>query len=226
MYEYPSSQNRTLWTDISGQNVRMDEPKDRLRAVMLTAGCKTAAEAARRYTDINQNTLTSHLNGNRDLSRKAAQDYARIFETTAGWLLYGDEAETDRSDVDVPLLSLISAGHLRAGPTIMPEDVEKWIRVADLPRGDWVAFRVEGDSMNLVAPEGSVILVDRSDRKLINDRYYVFLLDAGEATFKQYRRGPKEHLRPVTTNFDHSSIPVDGHELYVFGRARRVIHDL
>lgn len=68
----------------------MKAPKDRLKYARLKAGYKTPADAARSVRELNKNTLTSHENGNRELSRQAAEKYGRIFGVTPGWLLYGD----------------------------------------------------------------------------------------------------------------------------------------
>lgn len=126
--------------------------------------------------------------------------------------------------VDVPLLSLVSASNLRDQPTITETDIERWIKVADLPTGDWFALGVDGDSMNRIAPDGSVILVNRADHRLVDSRFYVFSAETGAATFKQYKRKP-DRLQPYSTNPEHFSIPAsDG--IYVVGRVRRVITDV
>lgn len=145
---------------------------------------------------------------------------ARALNVDPLWLEHGVEPEL----MDVPVLSMVSASNLRDQPGVTQADIDRWIRVADLPRGDWVALAVEGDSMNLIAPDGSIILVNRADDVLIDGRYYIFSVSHGAATFKRYRRNP-DRLQPYSTNPDHPSIPVDG-DLYVFGRVRRVIHDL
>jgi SOS-response transcriptional repressor LexA len=222
-YEIKSSLNRTPWTMNFGHYVRMEEPKDRLREAMMRAGFKTPTEAANAYKrQINKNTLTSHLNGNRSISRKAAETYATIFGAKAGWLLYDEEGPRD---VDVPLLSRVAAGNLRLQHGIEPHDVERYIKVGELPKGDWIALEVDGDSMDRIAPDGAILLVDRADDKLLDGRYYVFSLGGGEATFKRYRRSPPR-MQPFSTNPDHMSIPADNDDLYVIGRAKRVIHDI
>jgi hypothetical protein len=71
----------------------MEEPKHRLKKARAGAGFKSPAEAARGIREINQHTLTSHENGNRPISRKAAEQYARVFGVRAGWLLFGDGDE-------------------------------------------------------------------------------------------------------------------------------------
>lgn len=210
-----------------GHYVRMRElPKDRLKQARVNAGFESVADAARAFRDINQHTLTSHENGNRPVSRKAAQTYGRAFGVEPGWILFGDRADLEFPGLyRVPVLSMVSAGNLREQAGVTPSDIERWIQVADLPAGEWIALGVEGDSMNRIAPDGSTILVNRADDKLIDGKFYVFSLEGGEATFKRYKRSPYEMLQPFSTNPDHVSIPATG-DLYVFGRAKRVITDI
>lgn len=202
----------------------METPGERLRKVREAAGFETATAAARAYKgQVNKNTLISNENDNRAISRKMARVYGRLFGVTPGWILFGEEDDEDHGR-DIPVLSMVSAGNLREQRGVTKDDVERWITVHDLPRGEWVALIVEGDSMNRIAPDNSLILVNRADDKLIDGKYYIFQQDDGEATFKRYRRKP-ESLQPFSTNPDHMSIPV-GEDLYVFGRARKVITDI
>lgn len=201
------------------------EPKDRLKTARDKAGFNSPTDASRVYRDINQNTLISHENGNRAISRKAAERYGQAFGVDPGWILFGDSPDDRNPDITaVPLLSGISAGNLRDQNGISPSDIQRWIRTADLPKGNWVALTVEGDSMDRIAPDGSIIMVNRADDKLIDGKYYVFSVDGGAATFKRYKRSP-ERLQPFSTNPDHTSITATG-DLYVFGRVRRVINDV
>lgn len=81
------------------QIVRM-EPKDRLKRARAAAGFETPSDAARALR-INKNTLISHENGNRPISRKAAENYARLFGVSAGWLLFAEgEPETGATPID------------------------------------------------------------------------------------------------------------------------------
>ncbi|OLP48878.1 hypothetical protein BJF91_17235 [Allorhizobium taibaishanense] len=204
----------------------MNEPKDRLQIARAKSGYKSPTEAARAFPrHINANTMISHENGNRAISRKAAAKYADLFGVDAGWILYGENDATESSDIDVPLLSLVSAGNLRDQSMITADNIIRHIKVGELPRGDWVALQVEGDSMDRIAPEGAIILVDRADDQLIDGRFYIFALATGEATFKRWRRSPAR-LQPYSTNPDHMSTPASLDDLYVFGRVKRVIHDI
>lgn len=137
-----------------------------------------------------------------------------------------DETVAAPMVVSVPLVSWVSAGNLKPSEGVTSADIERYVPVANLPRGDWIALTVSGDSMNRIAPEGSIIIVNRADDSLINDRFYIFALEGGDATFKRFRRQPRPMLQPFSTNLDHLSMPVDGDELYVIGRVRRVITDV
>lgn len=229
-YEIKSRENRTHCPMIFGHKVRMEEPKHRLQKAREEAGFKTATDAARAHKGLlGKDLLISNENGNRPISRKAAEKYAQAFNVKAGWILYGETANEDRADIDVPLLSMVSASNLRDQPGVSEHDIIRHIKIGELPRGDWIALQVEGDSMNRVAPDGAIILVDRSDSRLLDGRLYIFAIDGGAATFKMWRRAGDGHpnrISPYSTNPDHMAIPADRDDLYVFGRVKRIIQDV
>lgn len=213
-------------------NVRM-EPKDRLQQAIKEGGYAGPTEAwslNKRTLGISKDLVISNANGNRPISRKTAAAYAKAFGHSPGWYLYGTEETGDldlaRAMVEIPLISSVAASRLKEQEGVSPADVERYLHADDLPAGDWVALTVEGTSMDRLAPDGSVIIINRADSTLLDGRYYVFSVDNGAATFKTYRRNP-ERLQPFSTNPDHMSIPVTGDtDLYVFGRVRRVIQDV
>ncbi|NTF54387.1 hypothetical protein G6L12_05695 [Agrobacterium rhizogenes] len=208
----------------------MEEPKHRLQKAREAAGFSNPTDAARAFKGIlGKDLLISNENGNRPISRKAAQKYAEAFGVKAGWILYGDNDNEDRNDLDVPLLSMVAAGNLRDQPGIMAKDVIRHIKIGELPPGDWVALQADGDSMNRVAPDGAILLVDRSDDRLIDGRYYIFSLGGGGATFKMFRRADNQYpnrMVPFSTNLDHMPMSADQDDLYVFGRVKRIIQDV
>ncbi|MCM2293063.1 LexA family transcriptional regulator [Allorhizobium sp. BGMRC 0089] len=208
----------------------MEEPRHRLQRAREAAGFSSPTEAARAFKGLlGKDLLISNENGNRPISRKAAEKYAEAFGVRAGWILYGESENLERSDIDVPLVSMVSATNLRDQDGVSEHEIIRRIKVGELPKGDWVALQVEGDSMNRIAPDGAIILVDRSDDVLLDGRYYVFVLDGGAATFKMYRRasnGYPNRMVPYSTNPDHMAIPADRDDLYVFGRVKRIIQDV
>lgn len=72
----------------------METPNDRLRQARAAAGYATptkAAESLKTSHGLNRNTLTSHENGHRAVSRTAAVMYGRAFNVDPGWILYGHQ---------------------------------------------------------------------------------------------------------------------------------------
>ncbi|UIJ43699.1 S24 family peptidase [Sphingomonas cannabina] len=67
------------------------------------------------------------------------------------------------------------------------------------------ALTIEGDSMDLLAPDGSTIVLDPDDLDLFPGRYYVVRNSSGETTFKQFKTDPAR-LVPCSTNKSHAEI--------------------
>lgn len=122
----------------------------------------------------------------------------------------------------VPLVSWVSAGALTQDD-ILGEALGK-VRVADIPPGDWIALRVEGDSMDRISPPESIILVNRRDKQLVTNACYVIADQDGNATYKRFRSNPNR-FEPVSTNPDHEPIFPDN-EVPVIGRVRRSMIDM
>jgi phage repressor protein C with HTH and peptisase S24 domain len=60
----------------------------RLRQAMQLRGIGSGAELAR-VTQQNEVTVRSHVNGTRDVSKRAAEAYSKALVIDAGWLIYG-----------------------------------------------------------------------------------------------------------------------------------------
>jgi SOS-response transcriptional repressor LexA len=122
-------------------------------------------------------------------------------------------AGPDAPPLAVPIVTWVSAGR----PTENDgQDIIGEIRVSDLnPRGEWLALRVEGDSMDRISPPGSVILVNAKDTKLINNGCYVIDVGDGETTYKRYRSDP-QRFEPVSVN-------QEGHQTLYFNNPPRII---
>ena len=92
------------------------------------------------------------------------------------------------------------------------------------PRGEWIALRVEGDSMDRISPPGSLILVDLTDKALVPNACYIITDGDSQATYKRFRSNPPR-FEPVSTNPSHQPIFPDG-EPAVIGRVRRSLIDM
>lgn len=124
----------------------------------------------------------------------------------------------------IPRLSWVSAGALR--PHVSIEDLSDWPKVAaiDLPKGDWIALEVEGDSMDRISPPGSLIFVNRNDRRLVANACYVIADEQGEATYKRYRPNP-DRFEPVSLNPAYEPLYPDN-EPVIIGRVKRSVIDM
>jgi SOS-response transcriptional repressor LexA len=126
--------------------------------------------------------------------------------------------------VRVPLVSWVEAGGLAdTVDPYLPGEAAEWLPVAH-QHDNLIALRVKGQSMDRLAPEGTVIIVDLSDRALIDGKHYVFRHE-GRATFKTWRKGPPPRLEPQSTDPDYQPIlPLDGVE--VVGRVIRKTEEI
>lgn len=82
--------------------------------------------------------------------------------------------------------------------------------------------------MDRIAIDGSTLIVNRRDQRLVNRKFYVFVATDGEATFKRYRTDPQRFV-PYSTDPDEEPIypDVEAHRGWkVFGRVVRVITDI
>lgn len=104
---------------------------------------------------------------------------------------------------EVPVISLVSAGRMMQEH--FRDEFLDSMRFADLPKGDWIALRVEGDSMDRISPPDSIILVNRNDKRLVANACYIIADDNGDTTYKRYRPSPKR-FEPVSTNPQHEPI--------------------
>lgn len=152
--------------------------------------------------------------------RKVAADEMLAIEQITG---HAAPAEM-RPALSVPLLSSVQAGRFAASSPVAAADILRYVKATDLPPGDWIALEVNGDSMDRVVRPGAIILVNRNDKQLVHEKYYVFSDGNGEATFKLYRANP-DRLQPQSTNPDYETFYPKG-ELTVVGRVYRAITDL
>lgn len=134
----------------------------------------------------------------------------------------GNVSHVEGPVYEVPLISWVAAGELsETSDPYLVGDAEEYVPVTH-KRRTLIALRVHGASMNRVAPEGSIIIVDYADKTLVSGLYYVVKL-GGEATFKRYRGDPPRLEPDSTEAFD--TVFID-RETDVVGRVIQVITKL
>lgn len=190
-------------------------------ASVLKARSVKAADLAR-SSGQNPQQVSRLVHGERKLTREWAEKLApHLPDTSPAQLIFASDSKTVARTV--PLGDLISAGRFLEMPVRFKEDDDELPEVIEaLPEGDWIAFDVIGDSMNLLAPDGSRIFVDRTEQDLENGQLYVVALDDG-ATFKRFR-SPPARLEPESSNPAHQTFFFqDAREARVVGRVRKVV---
>ena len=204
----------------------MEEPKDRLKQARAKFFA-SPTEAATAIREINRNTLISNENGNRAISRKMAEVYAKHFDVSAGWILYGAAEISAVANLSVPLLSWISAGELGETAVIDDMDHVSFVQGHGLdPSGDWIALRVQGRSMDKISPQDSVIFVNRNEKVLVPNACYIIGDGNGGATYKRYR--PPNIFEPVSTKAEEYETLrfEEDQQPDVIGRVRRTVLSL
>ncbi len=125
----------------------------------------------------------------------------------------------DEPLVYVPLISWVEAGMLREVADPYEAGCAEEYFAMNYKRGSLIALRVHGESMNRLAQDGSIIIVDYEDRDLVSGKLYVFKTEDGEAAFKRYRSDPVR-FEPVSTE-EHEIIFPTG-DWFVVGRVVEV----
>lgn len=160
--------------------------------------------------------------GERELTRSWAERLAPHLKTTALQIMFPDVLSPPSTARRVPLLSTISAGVMMRDDLV--DEAKRILTLTDLPPGDWFALEVDGDSMDRISPPGSVILVNRRDKRLVPNACYVIENQYGEATYKRFRPDPTR-FEPVSTNDKHEAIFPDN-DVPVIGRVKRSMIDM
>ena len=151
---------------------------------------------------------------------------AASLRTTPEWLMRGIGNEQSDATIHVqfaPLLSWVQAGQLNFAEVEAADDQQR-IPLTDLPVSDYIVLRVVGDSMNRVAPDASLIVVDTRIVDPIPRQFFVACFEDGSTTFKRFMDTPPR-LEPFSTNPDHETIYPHNPWSFV-GRVRRVIMDV
>lgn len=188
-------------------------------------------EAVEPIAGLERNYIRDLIEGKKEsFSQSKLPLVAEALRWSVAELLGGTDATQVRASskiTRVPLLDSVTAGRLRAPASQIPVEDVPLLAFADLGRGEWFALKVDGDSMDRVSPDGSRIVVNRTDRTLVSGKPYVFS-NRGETTYKLWRPEPPRFV-PFSTNPMHEPIYCKNRkeaEGMVIGRVKRTVLDL
>lgn len=159
---------------------------------------------------MDENHLNKALSLTAAKPRRITADEMRAIEA-----VFADGAEEISPAIRmIPLLGEVPAGRFQ------PADQKGGRRVVapdpDTPARAY-ALTVKGDSMDLIVPDGAVLVIDPDDTTLWPGRRYVVRTEDGETTFKEYQDGPAR-LVPCSSNSVHVEIMLGSEPLSILGR--------
>lgn len=114
----------------------------------------------------------------------------------------------------IPLLGKVPAGR----PAPAEQHNGRWLAVSDpeTPPNAY-ALTVDGDSMDLVVPSGTTLIIDPDDKALWPGRRYVVQMEGGATTYKEFQADPAR-LVPCSTNDEHKEIMLGAEPILILGR--------
>ncbi|WP_343526719.1 LexA family transcriptional regulator [Sphingomonas sp.] len=154
---------------------------------------------------MNSNYLGKALGGTRNFKASEMAAIIREFATASA-----SEPGLRR----IRLLGEVPAGR----PTEAEQRAGRWIPVSDPETPPHAyALTVKGDSMDLIVPDGTTLIIDPDDKALWPGRRYVVQTEDGRTTFKEFQADPAR-LVPCSSNDEHKDIMLGGEPITILGR--------
>ena len=135
---------------------------------------------------------------------------------------YTDNSIRNDSARGIPVISWAVASELTEKNSSYPSAQAEEFIVTPPNSRNLIALRIQEDSIDRGAPDGSIIIVDLSDRLLQSGRYYVFN-HYGDTMFKQFQDEPAR-LEDDNTNSCATIFYSD--DIRVIGRVTEVTRKL
>lgn len=185
------------------------------------------------YLGISGNSFTEWKGGRSNSYQKYIPEIARFFRISVDSLLgyhtpeiqsyeIPEESETDIRTI--PILGYVAGGI----PIAMIQDIQGYeqFEAGSLPAdGEYYGLRIEGDSMEPVIPDGSVVIFRRQD--YVDDgKIAIVCIDGQDATCKKiYHKNGGIWLQPLNPSFEpmfFSKQEIAAEPIYVIGKVIEV----
>lgn len=187
----------------------MSDSSNRLREAREKSGY-SSAKAAAEAMNIPVATYIQHENGVRGFPASKADRYARFFRTTPEWLLYGRQVSPAQLGPQLYVKGVVAAGVWREADELPQDEWETFTGRANIasPINLRFGLRVEGQSMNLLYPEGTILECVKyfGDAEIPNGKRVIVerkrFNNGVEATVKEYFKDEDgiEWLLPRSNN--------------------------
>lgn len=140
------------------------DKSDRLKRAREAAGFETASDAARAL-GVPGPTYIGHENGARGFTTSSAERYARKFKVSLDWLLTGRDDGQQPPDAQpvfatIPIVGIVAAGLWQEMEDSLHEPMGHIPLMPGLkhPRECYYVLKANGTSMNLVFPDGALLI--------------------------------------------------------------------
>jgi SOS-response transcriptional repressor LexA len=212
----------------SADQFQRAERAERLKQARINSGFGGVKAVAKKF-GWSVNTYKAHDSGQNGFSPADAKKYARAFGVSLQWLYFGTGAPEDIdvepvSVTDVPLISAVSAGQLVSSDGVSDLSDFPTVPALDLPEGQWIALRVDGDSMNKISPPDSIVFANLRDRRLVHNACYIVTDEEGNTTYKRYRQNEEPPFQPAS--YHDVAPPKFKGTITVVGRVKRSIIEM
>lgn len=181
----------------------MGTSNDRLREARIQAGFKSARSAAIRH-GWTPSTYASHENGQTDVPKDAAADYAKAYGVTAEWILFDGVRHARKGTRGLPTVPL--AGYVGAGATAYFTAAGELGEV-EAPEGSskaTVAVEIRGDSLGALFDRW-LVFYDDVHRPMTSEligRLCVIGLEDGRILIKKPQRSRTKGLYHLISNVE------------------------
>lgn len=188
---------------------------------------KLSMEALATAVDVSWQTVQQWENGKTAPQRKRLQAVADALGTTVDFLLTGGDAARESLEfVTVKRLDIrVSAGR---GHLVESEDEggrlsfrADFLRASGATPESTVSVSVKGDSMEPIIPNGSVILVNRGEVRVINGKVYALRVDGHVLVKRLFKTKAGFVAKSDNTDGGYADIPLDAQhpDFNIIGRA-------
>ena len=204
----------------------MEKFAERLRIAMEARNLKPSELAE--LANLPKSSVSQYLAGMYEAKSKGIYKLAQALNVSEAWLMglevpMSNDMALVKNPIDVVKIPVL--GKISAGVPIMAEESFEGYALAPSNQikadKEYFYLRVQGDSMNLKCPEGSIVLVEKTNY-LDNGDIGVVAVNGYNATIKRFKQEDNLIiLEPMSTNPMHTVqiYNIKEIEIHILGKA-------
>lgn len=159
-----------------------------LRIKEIRKSKKITAKELADYVKVAESTMSLYENGKREPDFETLLKIANYLDVSVDYLLGNDaEQPLKKQGVKIPVYGNVAAGI----PLEAITDIDEWEEISEdvAATGEYIALRINGDSMEPRMSRGDVVIV-RLQPDVENGDMAIVLINDGEATCKKIQKTP------------------------------------